>query len=78
MDTAAFEQTLRAVCEAEYQNGLILELLRSGPKTVREICAATGIAVKDVSKRLVDVEKMGVAELSGYEGSSPRFIRTAA
>jgi hypothetical protein len=78
VDSAGFEQTLRAVCEAEYQNGLILELLRSGPKTVQEICAATGLAVKDVSKRLVDVEKMGAAELSGYEGSSPRFMRTAA
>jgi F420-non-reducing hydrogenase iron-sulfur subunit len=78
VDSAQFERTLRAVCESEYENALILEVLRSGPKSVREISAGTGLALQEVSKRLVDVEKMGAAELHGYEGATPKFTRTAA
>ncbi len=78
IDSARFEQILQAVCETEYRNALILASLRSGPKTVRELCAATGLEVREVSSRLVDVEKMGAAELHGYVGADPKFIRTAA
>ena len=78
VDSAQFEQTLRSVCEAEYENALILEALRSGPQSVREICAGTGLGLREVSKRLVDVEKTGAAELYGYEGATPKFIRTNA
>jgi len=78
VDAAQFERTLRSVCEAEYENALVLEVLRSGPKSVREISAGTGLGVREVSRRLVDVEKIGAAELYGYEGATPRFICTNA
>ncbi len=78
VDSAQFERTLRSVCEAEYENALVLEVLRSGPKSVREISAGTGLGVREVSKRLVDVEKIGAAELHGYEGATPKFVRTGA
>jgi predicted Rossmann fold nucleotide-binding protein DprA/Smf involved in DNA uptake len=78
VDSASFELALRSVCEAEYANALILEVLRSGPRSVREIAAGTGLAVPEVSRRLVDVEKIGAAELHGYEGATPKFIRTDA
>ncbi len=78
VDSAVFERTLRSVCETEYENALILEVLRSGPKSVREISAGTGLGIREVSKRLVDVEKIGAAELYGYEGAAPKFIRTGA
>ena len=78
VDSAQFERTLRSVCEVEYENALILEVLRSGPQSVREISAGTGLAVQEVSRRLVDVEKIGAAELHGYDGATPKFIRTGA
>lgn len=78
VDSAQFERTLRSVCEAEYESALILEVLRSGPQSVREISAGTGLGVREVSRRLVDVEKIGAAELHGYEGATPKFMRTDA
>ncbi len=78
VDSAQFERTLGSVCEAEYENALILEVLRSGPQSVREISAGTGLGIQEVSRRIVDVEKIGAAELHGYEGATPKFVRTGA
>ncbi len=78
VNPAEFDQLLQSVCETEYQNGLILEALRTGPQSVREISAKTGLGVYSVSQRLVDVEKWGPVELQGYEGTTPKFIRTDA
>ncbi len=78
IDPAQFDRLLGSVCETEYESALILEVLRTGPQSVREISAKTGLGVYDVSQRLVDVEKCGSVELHGYEGATPKFIRTAA
>lgn len=78
VDSAEFDRLLRSVCETEYENALVLEVLRAGPQSVREISAKTGLGVYSVSKRLVDVEKWGPVELHGYDGTTPKFIRTDA
>lgn len=75
VDSAEFDQLLRSVCESEYENALIIEALRTGPQSVREISAKTGLEIYDVSQRLVDVERFGPVELQGYEGTTPKFIR---
>ena len=75
LDEAAYEQLLQSICKTEYQKALILESLGSGPQSVREISAKSGLAVQTVSERLTDVEKAGAVELHGYEGSTPRFSR---
>lgn len=76
------EKTLRAMekssLEDEYQKALILESLREGPQSVREIAGKTGLPVYTVSTRLNDLERRGLADLQGYEGTTPRFIRLAA
>ena len=78
VDSAEFDRLLRSVCETEYENALVLEVLRTGPQSVREISTKTGLGVYNVSQRLVDVEKWGPVELHGYEGTTPKFIRTDA
>ncbi len=78
MDSVVFDQLLGSVCESEYENALILEVLRTGPQSVREISAKTGLGVYKVSQRLVDVEKWGPVEIHGYDSTTPKFIRTDA
>jgi predicted transcriptional regulator len=78
MNSVEFDRLLRSVCETEYENALILEVLRTGPQSVREISAKTGLGVYNVSQRLADVEKWGPVELHGYDGVTPKFTRTDA
>lgn len=73
-----YTDLLRSVTEMEYQSALILEVLREGPLSVREIAGKSGLAVYTVSQRLSDIEKAGQAEFHGYEGTTPKFIRLAA
>jgi len=78
MDSVEFDRLLRSVCETEYENALILEVLRTGPQSVREISTKTGLGVYNVSQRLLEVEKWGPVDLHGYDGTTPKFIRTDA
>jgi F420-non-reducing hydrogenase iron-sulfur subunit len=78
VDSAEYDWLLGSVCKTEYENALIVEALRTGPQSVREISAKTGLEVYSVSQRLVDVERWGPVELQGYEGTTPKFIRTDA
>ena len=73
-----YNELLRTVTRTEYQNALILEVLREGPQSVREIAGKSGLPVYTVSQRLSDIEKAGQAEFHGYEGTTPKFIRLAA
>ncbi|WP_258928572.1 MarR family transcriptional regulator [Desulfoferrobacter suflitae] len=68
----------REVAEDEYQKALLLEALREGPLSVREMAARTGLPVYTVSLKLNDLERRGLADLKGFEGSTPKFIRLAA
>lgn len=78
LEEAAYQELLKAAAEDEYQKALILEVLRRGPLSVREMAERTGLPVYGVSLRLNDLERSGLAELQGYEGTTPRFVRLAA
>jgi F420-non-reducing hydrogenase iron-sulfur subunit len=78
LDEDTYQQLLQAAAEEEYQKALILEVLRDGPQSVREISGRSGLPVYTVSQRLSDVERAGQAEFCGYEGTTPKFIRLAA
>ena len=65
---------LRRIMAEEYEKALIAETMKEGPRSVPEIADKTGLPVYTVSLRLNELERHGQAELSGYEGSTPRFI----
>ncbi len=72
-----FGQLLDGIVQVEYQKALILGVLEKGPLSVREMAAATGLPVQTISLRLGDLEKNGMADLYGYEGRTPRFLKVA-
>jgi len=78
MDESLFQEMLKLAAGEEYQKALLLESLKEGPLSVREMAAKTGLPVYTVSLRLNDLERRGQAELKGYEGSTPKFIGLAA
>jgi F420-non-reducing hydrogenase iron-sulfur subunit len=78
VDESVYETLVNQACYEEYQKALILEVLKDGPLSVREMAGKTGVPVFTVSIRLNDLERRGLAELKGYEGSTPKFIRLAA
>jgi hypothetical protein len=78
VDQEIFQKLMKEALQDEYQKALILETLKEGPQSVREMAAKTALPVYTVSLRLNDLEKRGFAELKGYEGSTPKFISLAA
>ena len=77
IDETQYQKLLKQAAVDEYQKALLLESLREGPQSVREMAGNTGLPVYTVSLRLNDLEKRGQAELKGYEGSTPKFISLA-
>lgn len=75
---ADYKQLLKVATEEEYQKALILEVLREGPQSVREIAGKSGLPVYTISILLSEIEKAGQIDLHGYEGTTPKFIRLAA
>jgi len=78
IDLKTFQDMEKEVAIDEYQKALILEALKEGPLSVREMAAKTELPVYTVSLKLNDLERRGMADLKGYEGSTPKFIRLAA
>lgn len=78
IDGTAYESLLKCTGEVEYQKALILEVLKAGPQSVREIAARSELPVQIVSQRLTDIEKAGQAELRGFDGTTPKFAHLAA
>ena len=78
VDASVYETLVSQACHEEYQKALILETLKAGPLSVREMADKAGLPVFTVSVRLNDLERRGLAELKGYDGSTPKFIRLAA
>lgn len=78
LDEEQFQSMLKHSVKDEYQKALILEALEEGPGSVREMAARTGIPVYTVSLRLNDLERRGLAELKGYEGTTPKFVSLAS
>ncbi len=75
VDEEQYHKLLQSAAVDEYQKALILESLAEGPQSVRDMAGATGLPVYTVSLRLNDLERSGVAELKGYDGPTPRFMR---
>ena len=73
-----YNKILVEAAEQEYQKALILEALKGGPQSVREISMMTGFPVYDVSRRLGDLEKSCLAAVKGYDGTTPLFSDAAA
>lgn len=78
VDAEQYRKLLKLAAVDEYHKALILESLKDGPQSVREMASRTGLPVYTVSRRLNDLERSGFAELKGYEGSTPKFIRLAS
>jgi F420-non-reducing hydrogenase iron-sulfur subunit len=78
IDEADYKQLLKVATEEEYQKALILEVLKEGPQSVREISGKSGLPVYTISILLSEIEKAGQIDLHGYEGTTPKFVRLAA
>ncbi len=78
VDDKLYKELLERATEEEYQKSLILEVLRDGPQSVREIAEKSGLQIYAVSQLLSEIEKAGLVDLHGYEGTTPKFIRLAA
>ena len=78
IDEELYRNTAKLALTDEYHKALIMESLKVGPLSVREMASVTGLPVYTVSLRLNDLEKRGMAELKGYDGSTPKFIALAA
>lgn len=71
-----YRPLLNQAVREEYEKALVLEsLAREEGRLVGEIAAATGLAVPTVATCLVDLEKEGLAGVTGYEDRNPRLIR---
>jgi len=73
-----YRELLRQATEEEYEKGLIAEAMKEGPCSVREIAGKIALPIYTVSLRLNELERHGQAELSGYDGTTPKFICSGA
>jgi len=71
-------EILDEAIESEYHKGLLLEVLKEGPLTVREKAEKTGLPIYTISKRLNELENDGLAEFDSHDGTTPKFISLAA
>jgi hypothetical protein len=78
MNEKDYRAMVKQAALEEYQKAMILEVLKEGALSVREMASKAGLPVYTVSIRLNDLERRGQAELRGYEGNTPKFIRLAA
>jgi F420-non-reducing hydrogenase iron-sulfur subunit len=78
VDEDRFSAMFGRVAEEEYQEALIAEVLKDGPRSVREIAGIAGLPVYAVSIRLNNLERCGRAELHGYDGATPKFMSLPA
>ncbi len=62
----------------EFEKAIIAQAIKPGPKSVKEISEKTELPIYTVSLRLNELERHGQAELSDYEGSTPKFIGVGA
>jgi hypothetical protein len=72
-DTATFESILDGVLTREYQKRLILEAIKAGQTSVRDISARIGLDLRRVSYLLADMEKTNLVEFKGLDDHKPVF-----
>jgi F420-non-reducing hydrogenase iron-sulfur subunit len=76
-DPEYFKKILQEAVQAEYQKAMIQELLAGGPITVKEMSEKTALPVYTVSVRLNELERVGMADIAGYDGRTPKFVSPA-
>ena len=72
-DTDSFESILDSVLEREYQSNLILEAIKSGCTSVRDIHARIDLPLQRISYLLAEMEKRSLVEFKGMEACKPVF-----
>lgn len=78
IDAEKYAEILDSAVVVEYRKSLILESLKDGPLSVREIAGKSDLPVSTVSQLLSDIERAGQVEFHSYDGSTPKFIRLVA
>ena len=73
-DPDTFECILDGILEREYHIQLILQAIKGGCKSPREINANIGLALKQISYLLADMEKRSMVEYKGMEDHKPIFV----
>lgn len=69
------------LCDAArkaYEESLLLQVLETGPQSVRDVAFQTGLDVHRVSLRLGDLERRRQAQFDHYEGRTPKFVAAAS
>jgi sugar-specific transcriptional regulator TrmB len=64
---------LDKVLEREYQANLILQTIRQGCASPREIHAQIGLPLQRISFLLADMEKKGLVQFKGMQACKPVF-----
>ncbi|OPX36054.1 MAG: hypothetical protein B1H11_08150 [Desulfobacteraceae bacterium 4484_190.1] len=78
LDEDDYKELLRKATKEEYEKALIAVAIKEGPCSVGEISEKIGLPIYTISVRLNELERHGLAELSGYDGTTPKFIGHAA
>ena len=73
LDPTAYDRLVKSSAQEEYHRALIYEALQTGPQTVRQMAALTGLPIFTISLRLNDLEKISLVNIQGHEGHSPKF-----
>jgi F420-non-reducing hydrogenase iron-sulfur subunit len=73
LNLEAYEAALQRTATEEYQKALLLDVLKGGNKTVPQMAKETGLPVYTASLRLNDLERAGLADVSGHEGTTFSF-----
>jgi hypothetical protein len=72
-DEDSFEKILDASLQREYQKNLILQAIEDGCASPRDVRDRTGLALKQISHLLADLEKSGQVEFKKMEAGKPVF-----
>jgi len=72
-DPETYEAILDKTLAQEYQRNLILQAVKEGCGSPREISARTGLELKRTSFLLTDLEKARLVEFKGMEACKPVF-----
>ena len=78
LDEEDYRELISNATREEYEKALIAVTIKEKPCSVGEISEKIGLPLYTVSLRLNELERHGLAELTGYNGSTPRFIGSAA
>ncbi len=77
-DSALMSEIIEESIRSEYYKALILEMLKEGPLSVREMAKKSGLKPYTISLRLNELEREGQAEFHSHVGSTAKFASPAA